>query len=156
DLRYGELRRHERVLDLQAGVLQRTAEWVSPTGSAVTVRSTRIVSFTQRAIAAIMYEVEPVEDALPVVVQSELVANESMPGAVGDPRAAAALSAPLRSEAFYDDKRRRAILVHSTKASGLRMAAAMDHLVDGPEGTETAIESYEDLARLGVIADLAP
>jgi alpha,alpha-trehalose phosphorylase len=156
DLRYGELRRHERVLDLQAGVLERTVEWVSPTGSAVNVRSIRLVSFTQRAIAAILYEVEPVEGALPVVLQSELVANESTPEAIADPRAAAALSAPLRSEAFYSDRGVRAILVHSTKTSGLRMAAAMDHVVDGPEGTETAIECYEDLARLGVIADLEP
>ena len=32
DVRYGELRKHERVLDLRAGVLRRVAEWVSPTG----------------------------------------------------------------------------------------------------------------------------
>ena len=30
DVRYGELRSHERVLDFRAGVLTRTAEWVSP------------------------------------------------------------------------------------------------------------------------------
>ncbi len=52
DIRYGELRRHERVLDLRAGVLRRTVEWVSPTGRSVRVASTRLVSFTQRAVAA--------------------------------------------------------------------------------------------------------
>src|SRR5579862_8618186 len=57
DVRYGELRKHERVLDLRAGVLERRAEWVSPTGTAVRVASTRLVSFTQRAVAAIAYEV---------------------------------------------------------------------------------------------------
>src|SRR5246127_5127888 len=30
DVRYGELRRHERVLDIRTGLLQRTLEWVSP------------------------------------------------------------------------------------------------------------------------------
>ena len=30
DLRYGQLRRHERVLDLQAGTLTREVEWDSP------------------------------------------------------------------------------------------------------------------------------
>ncbi len=79
DVRYGELRRHERVLDLRAGVLRRVAEWVSPTGRAVRVSSTRLVSFTQRAVAAILYEVEPLDGPTPVVVQSELVANEPMP-----------------------------------------------------------------------------
>jgi alpha,alpha-trehalose phosphorylase len=60
DLRYGELRSHERVLDLRAGVLHRRAEWVSPAGAVVRVLSSRMVSFTQRAVAAISYEVEPV------------------------------------------------------------------------------------------------
>src|SRR5207248_9878156 len=73
DIRYGELRRHERVLDLRAGVLRRTLEWVSPTGRSVRIASTRLVSFTQRAVAAILYEVEALDGETPVVVQSELV-----------------------------------------------------------------------------------
>src|SRR5215472_9291632 len=50
DLRYGQLRSHERVLDLRAGVLRRAAEWVSPTERAVHISSTRLVSFSQRAV----------------------------------------------------------------------------------------------------------
>src|ERR671921_2083641 len=42
DLRYGQLRRHERVLDLQAGTLTREVEWSSPAGRIVRVRSTRL------------------------------------------------------------------------------------------------------------------
>ena len=156
DLRYGQLRHHERVLDLRAGVLRRTVEWVSPTGRLVRVTSTRLVSFTHRAVAAIYYEVEALEDELPVVVQSELVSNEPLPAYGGDPRAAAALASPLRSEMFDDDREHRAFLVHSTNASGLRVAAAMDHMIDAPDGLETATESYPDLARMRVIADIAP
>jgi alpha,alpha-trehalose phosphorylase len=156
DVRYGELRRHERVLDLRAGVLERTAEWVTPTGRRVRVSSTRMVSFTQRAVVAISYEVEPLDDRLPVVVQSELVANESIPQAAADPRAAAALAAPLVSEMFDDDGEHRAYLSHCTKTSGLRMAAAMQHAVDGPEGMEIRAESFPDTAVVRVIADVAP
>jgi alpha,alpha-trehalose phosphorylase len=58
DVRYGTLLRHTRVLDLRDGVLRRDVEWVSPAGKAVRVRSTRLVSFVQRAVAAIWYEVE--------------------------------------------------------------------------------------------------
>ena len=79
------------VFDLRAGVLRREAEWVSPTGRLVRVSSTRMVSFTQRSIAAISYEVEPLDDdAVQVVVQSELVTNETLPVTDPDPRAAAA------------------------------------------------------------------
>jgi alpha,alpha-trehalose phosphorylase len=155
DVRYGELRHHERSLDLRAGVLRRTVEWVSPTGCPVRVSSTRLVSFTQRAVAAIVYEVEPLESTIPVVVQSELIANESLPSPDGDPRAAAALRSPLHSEAF-DSRGERVILVHSTQASKLRIAAAMDHVIEGPENLACSCESFEDLGRLTVTAELSP
>src|SRR6516225_10424061 len=76
DVRYGELRAHERMLDFRAGTLSREAEWVSPAGSAVRVTSVRLVSFTQRAIAAIRYEVEPLDAPARISLQSELLANE--------------------------------------------------------------------------------
>src|SRR5919201_3547110 len=44
DVRYGHLPVHERVLDLQAGVLRREVEWTSPAGTGVRVCSTRLVS----------------------------------------------------------------------------------------------------------------
>jgi alpha,alpha-trehalose phosphorylase len=157
DVRYGELRRHERVLDLRAGVLRRVAEWVSPTGRLVRVSSTRMVSFTQRAIAAISYEVEPLDDPLQVVVQSELVTNETLPVTERDPRAAAALSSPLVSDAFQGQDL-QAILIHTTRSSGLTVAAAMDHRIDAPADTETAttLTSHPDLARLTITATAAP
>src|SRR4051812_11311386 len=154
DIRYGELRSHERELDLRAGVLRRTVDWVSPTGSRVRVSSTRLVSFAQRAVAAFSYEVEALDAATRVVVQSELVANEPLPTREADPRAASALSAPLRSEqAFARDL--AALLAHSTSTSGLLMAAIMDHVVDGPSGTESSAEFTPDEARVTVAADLA-
>src|SRR6266545_1705711 len=97
DVRYGRLLAHERVLDLRAGVLSRRAEWRSPADAAVRVSSTRLVSFVQRSAAAILYEVEPLEAPVRVVVQSELVANEPGPPRAADPRAAAALESPLQS-----------------------------------------------------------
>ena len=114
DLRYGELRSHERELDLRNGVLRRTVEWVSPAGDGVRVRSTRLVSFAQRAAAAILYEVEPLDGPVRVVVQSELVANEPAPARSADPRAAAALDSPLQSEE-HSSYENRVVLVHSTK-----------------------------------------
>jgi alpha,alpha-trehalose phosphorylase len=155
DVRYGELRHHERVLDLRAGVLRRTLEWVSPAGRSVRITSTRLVSFAQRAVAAILYEVEALDGKTPVVVQSELIANEKLPGADGDPRAATAPASPLRPD-YTGDRDTRAVLEHSTRASGLTMAAAMDHVVEGPPGTAATVESFEDLGRLLVTADLVP
>src|SRR5689334_12152353 len=58
DIRYGDLRSHERVLDLRAGTLRRTVDWVSPAAQQVRVTSTRLVSFAQRSVAAIEFVVE--------------------------------------------------------------------------------------------------
>src|SRR5712672_88398 len=98
DVRYGTLRFHRRTLDFRTGILTREVEWESPTGCTVRVRSQRLVSFTQRALVAIHYEVEPVDCTADIVVQSELVANEPLPPSVLDPRAAAVLAAPLAAE----------------------------------------------------------
>lgn len=155
DVRFGELRSHERVLDLRAGVLRRRAEWLSPAGKRVRVSSVRLVSLIQRAVAAVLYEVEPLDAPARLVVQSELVANEPMPDVEPDPRSAANLRSALRSEQFagYDA---RVVLVHLTQKSMLRMAAAMDHLVSGPPGTETGTESSEHLGRVTITADVQP
>jgi alpha,alpha-trehalose phosphorylase len=136
-------------------VLRRRAEWSTPAGKLVRVSSLRLVSLVQRAVAAILYEVEPLDAPARLVVQSELVANESMPPTEADPRAAAALGAPLRSE-HYSDHEGRAVLVHVTERSALRLAAGMDHIVKGPDGTDTATESSPDLARVAVTADVQP
>jgi alpha,alpha-trehalose phosphorylase len=156
DLRYGVLESHERVLDLRAGTLRRTVVWTSPTGRRVRVQSTRLVSFTQRAVAVIDYKVESLDGEFPVVLQSELVANESIPVTSKDPRAAAALAEPLVSERHQAAEDTRAVLVHRTRASGLRMAAAMDHLIDAPEGCTTTAEAFEDMARVQVTTTIAP
>ena len=120
------------------------------------VSSVRLVSFAQRAVAAIAYEVEPVDETATIVVQSELVSNEPLPTDERDPRAAATPASLLRSE-YFRARGSRVVLVHSTKESGLLIGAGMDHLVDGPPGTEVSeTEADEDLGRLTVATKLQP
>jgi trehalose/maltose hydrolase-like predicted phosphorylase len=123
DVRSGELRAHERSLDFHSGFLERRVEWVSPCGRGVRVRSARLVSLVQRSMAAVAYEVEPLDAPLRVVVQSELIASAVVPSAGGDPRASAVLAAPLRSES-HECGDAGAALPHTTAGSGLRVAVA--------------------------------
>jgi alpha,alpha-trehalose phosphorylase len=158
DVRYGTLHSHERILDLRAGTLTRQVEWSSPAGARIKVTSVRIVSLTQRAVAAISYTVEPVDSRLRLVLQSELVANEELPAAGKDPRLSAILQSPLVSEAHesYDGTPSRALLVHKTRVSGLRIAAGMSHEISGPAKMATRIESYPDLGRTTVATQVDP
>jgi alpha,alpha-trehalose phosphorylase len=115
-----------------------------------------LVSFVQRAVAAMLYEVEPLDDSTRLVVQSELVANEPMPDPADDPRTGTNAVSPLRSEQA-SGRDTKVVLVHSTEASGLRLAAGMDHIVEGPDGTETHPAEYgDDLGRVTITADVAP
>ncbi len=155
DLRYGTVEHHERTLDLRAGVLRREVRWLSPAGQGLILRTTRLVSFGQRSVAAIHYDVEPYAGPARIVVQSELVANEPAPDATSDPRAAAALRAPLVAEQ-HGHSGLRAGLGHVTRRSRLRLAVGMDHLVEGPPDTVTESESEDDLARVTVSTSLEP
>jgi alpha,alpha-trehalose phosphorylase len=156
DVRYGRLESHERLLDLRAGTLTRDVQWVSPAGQAAHVRSVRMVSFTQRAVAAIRYEVEAVGDRARVVVQSELVANEPLPPASSDPRVAAVLASPLVSEDYGTRGQTAVRLAHRSAVSGLRLAAAMEHEVSCPGVTDITADASADVGRVTVTTLLEP
>ena len=155
DVRYGELRKHERVLDFRAGTLSREAEWVSPAGSAVRVTSVRLVSFTQRAIGAISYEVQPLGGRARIAVQSELIANEPLPSAGGDPRAAAALESPLVGE-YYNHDGTAVVVTHTTRRSGLRIGTIMDHRVESDAEVQTESRSFAEGGLVTATAVLQP
>jgi alpha,alpha-trehalose phosphorylase len=156
DIRYGFLRHHERVLDFRSGILSRELEWESPAGRTVLVRSQRLVSFTQRPVMAIAFEVEAVDAPTRIVVQSELVADEEIPDlGGGDPRAAAALTDAL--EALDGSGRGNGgYLVHRTRRSGITVAAAMENTFDAPGSISLRNEAADDWVRVGATTVLQP
>jgi alpha,alpha-trehalose phosphorylase len=155
DLRYGTILHHQRVLDLRSGTLHRVAEWRSPSGQRIRLRTQRLVSLTQRSIMAVRWEVEAIGDPARVVVQSELIANEFVPAQSDDPRVAAIMENPLEP-LQHSGEGSRALLMHTTRASKLRMAAAMDHVVDAPDGHTVELALRPDWARYMVSCQLQP
>jgi alpha,alpha-trehalose phosphorylase len=155
DVRYGSLHQHDRTLDLRDGTLVRQVRWRTPADRVVDVTTTRLVSLTHRSIVAICYEVTPVDGPARVVLQSELVANEDLPAASGDPRVSAVLTAPLEP-VEHDARGLRVQLLHRTRRSGVGVAAAADHVVEVPDGVHvmTASEARPDWARVTVSAAL--
>ena len=155
DIHRGRLNSHERVLDLRAGTLERKLEWRSQAGRAVRVRSVRLVSFRQRSVAAISYEVEALDQPLRLALQSNLLANQAETAAEDDPRGGTHLDAPLESRLSVDD-RLRVVLAHTTRRSGLSMAAGMDHVIEHADELQTRVESEPDLGRVTISAKLTP
>ena len=136
DVRYGELRSHER----HAGLPRGHAAAGRPNGcrrraGGSASRRTRLVSFTQRAIAAIRYEVEPL-DGPARISRAVRAARERAAAAdwAAIPGSAAALEHPLTERIPARARGRPCVLVHRTERSGLRVGTAMDHLVEAPDG----------------------
>ena len=157
DVRRGTLDSHWRRLDFRAGTLERGVEWTSPAGRRIRLRSTRIVSFTHRAVAAVRYRVQAIDAPTEVTVVSELLANEPLPITHDDPRVQDLLSEPLEAVEGAGDGG-AATLVHRTRRSGLATAVAMDHRVSGSGRTEASVETdvepSGDRARTTVRASL--
>ena len=90
-------------------------------------------------------------------MQSELLANEQLPERGGDPRVSAVLDNPLLCE-YHSGDGTRVVVVHTTGESGLRVGAAMDHLIDGSSDIKVQVESqaYTDGGVVTATALLQP
>src|SRR5678816_1516186 len=95
--------RYDRRLNMQSGTLDREILWETPAGKQVLITSRRLVSFVHRHVAAISYRVTLLNAEAPVVISSEMVANEPIARAnADDPRQARIFAGPvLRQRAGY-------------------------------------------------------
>ncbi|HYZ81748.1 MAG TPA: family 65 glycosyl hydrolase, partial [Solirubrobacteraceae bacterium] len=157
DVHRGRLDHHERVLDLRAGMLTRDLRWRSAYGSAVRVRSERLVSFPDRSVAAIRYEVEALERPLRVTLQSNLVANErERDQPTRDPRRGRSLERPLEPQLAIADSDLRVVLAHTTRVSRLSLAAGMDHVLSASDHIQGRMQHEPDLGRATFSTTLHP
>ncbi|SDO53700.1 glycoside hydrolase family 65 protein [Geodermatophilus sp. DSM 45219] len=147
---------HERALDLRAGTLDRRVRWTAQSGTTVEVTSRRLVSLVERSVCAVRYEVRVLDARAPahVLVRSELAAGEVTPAGVenDDPRVAAALDQAFEPRAQIGNANGGA-LVERTRRSGITIAAAVAHEVDGGR-VSTHVDEQHVVTT--VAADLRP
>ncbi|WP_205697426.1 glycoside hydrolase family 65 protein [Conexibacter sp. SYSU D00693] len=155
DVERGTVEHHERELDLRAGVLRRQLRWRSAYGHRIEVRTKRMVSFLQRSVAAIQYEVEALDEPLWVTLQSILVANQDERSGGEDPRSARAIGDVLDPRLAVGGDR-RAVLCHATKRTQLSVASGMDHVLDAPGDCRVSLDVEDDLARVTVSTRIEP
>ncbi|WNV74491.1 glycoside hydrolase family 65 protein [Geodermatophilus sp. DSM 44513] len=145
---------HERTLDLRAGTLDRRVRWTALSGTTIEVTSRRLVSLVERSVCAVRYEVRAVDGPAHVVVRSELVSGAITPTGVvnDDPRVADVLDT-----AFEPQVHRRVddggALASRTRRSGITVAAAVGHRVDGGR-VDTRADEHHVVTT--VAADLGP
>ena len=69
---------YRRALDFKAGTLVREIVWATPGGRRMRLRTLRLVSFDQRHLAAMQYELMPEEADAEIVISSELLNREPL------------------------------------------------------------------------------
>jgi alpha,alpha-trehalose phosphorylase len=143
------LLKYERALDMKRGVYEREVLWETPAGKQVQIKLTRMVSFAERHVAAISYEVTVLNAKAPVVIVSELTnhaaINESAsadPMALGaappmedDPRLAKSFKEQVLVHERTERTDLRVAMAYRTRSSRHSMGCAIDHVVE----TENAI-----------------
>jgi alpha,alpha-trehalose phosphorylase len=122
----GTVHRHTQRLDFRTGVLRRETDWESPGGARVAIVSERLVSLAERGIAAVRYEVSALDAPHDVELVSELAVTSSEQENEDGLQPIAAL-VPLSAAATGSGGR----LCHVTAHSGIAVAAAVHHEVEG-------------------------
>ena len=106
DLLTGELLDYQRSLDLKQGILTREVTWQSPQGKKVEIKIERLVSFSNKHLAAINYQVTPLNFSGDIRLISALDAEVTNYECEDDPRVSGDLAGQvlnLREKIIEDD-----------------------------------------------------
>lgn len=121
----------ERVLDMQAGTLDREVLWEMPSGKRIAIRSRRVVSLEHRHLAAIFYEVRVLDAEAPIVISSELVNLQTdHTGTDGDPRRGRNFKQRVLKSKMSSVNELLAIQGYVTHRSGMSLGCGMLHQID--------------------------
>src|SRR6516162_1046542 len=117
------IRNYERRLNMKSGTLDRELLWETPSGKLVQIKSRRLISFRQRHVAAISYEVTLLNAEAPMVLSSEMRCQRpEAQGEGDDPRLAKIFPSEVFRPCASYARDRRIILVHSTKRTQMILA----------------------------------
>jgi alpha,alpha-trehalose phosphorylase len=148
---------YERRLDFATGVLERSLVWRTPAGKRVLITSRRMVSFTDRHLAVVTYEVTLLDDDASITLSSQVLnrqdgRDEYRSNVVG----AAESFDPRKGEAFEDRvlqpriKREhddRVMLGYRATNSGMTIAVAADHEITTVDEYTSTTTLEDDLAK---------
>lgn len=129
DLLTGSIQMYERVLDFRTGLLTRVVEWTSPQGRSVRVRSRRLVSFENKHLFAIAFEVTSLNFDGSLRLVSALDGAVKNLEAGDDPRVGSAISGPTLHMIDSEQAGGFSALVQKTHNSGFTLVSATESVL---------------------------
>ncbi|MGI8801008.1 MAG: glycoside hydrolase family 65 protein [Solirubrobacteraceae bacterium] len=121
---------YERVLDMRAGLLERTVTFRTARGATVSLKSQRLVSLHWRHLAAISYEVTLVSGQAELAIASELVTHLPRPPGSDDPRVGVRMTDSALEPIAASSDGTRVVLEVRTRSSRIGLACGMEHQID--------------------------
>ena len=154
------LREYSRVLDMQAGTLERQLLWSTPSGNHVAVRSSRLVSLEHRHVMAMSYEVTLLSHAAPVVISSHVVnrqdstpSDERPSDRPDDPRLAKRFDHRVLEPLVATSEGTDMVFGYRTANSRMTLAVAVAHTVQVDDDHEIVSSVDNDSGELVVTVD---
>ncbi len=156
DLAEVEIESYERALDMRNGVLERELVWTTPSGKRARLRSKRLVSFVDRHLAVIEYEVTMLDAAAPLDIRSVTAVPTGYSQTGDDPRKSRALGEGVLRPVSHTGHELRAVLCHETGRSGLRLACGVDHQFETECPYTLESRCFENEASVTFSVDASP
>ncbi len=125
-----DLKYFTRTLNMKEGTLTREILWKMPSGKLVSIKSTRLVSFEHRHLAAIQYDVTVLNDHAPVVISSEITPHRTIRGTDGDPRDTKVFREKVLIPETRVAKDLHIILGFRTQNSRMTLGCGFDHSIE--------------------------
>ncbi|GMA28610.1 glycoside hydrolase family 65 protein [Arenivirga flava] len=148
--------RGTRRLDFRDGVLYREVEWRTPSGKRVLIRSRRLVSFTDRHLAVIDYEVTMLDAEAHLLVSSQILNRQDgqdeftdrteESGATFDPRKAEAFTDRVLLPRIKRIDGSRSLLAYRTNNSRMTLAVGAEHSVETDNDYDETNRLEDDFA----------
>lgn len=130
NMQRGTLEQYRRTLSFKEGILERDLVWCSPGGRRVKIQIRRIASLENKHLAAIRYEVTPLNFSGKIRLQSVLDGNVTNITVENDPRVGSGLQGRVLSVEKKLLEREYSLIVQKTKNSGLTLACAMSNRLE--------------------------
>ena len=165
-LAVADLISYERALDFRAGQLTRDLIWRTPGGKRVQVRSTRMVSFAQRHLAIMTFEVTMLDHGAPVVISSQTLNRQdgrdeyhvksAAMGAGVDPRKAETFEDRVLDPQMSRAEDDRLLLGYRCHNSTMTLAVGVDHHIETENEYTQHISADEDTGKMVYRIDAEP
>jgi alpha,alpha-trehalose phosphorylase len=148
---------YDRRLNMKSGTLDREILWETPAGKQVLIKSRRLVSFANRHVAAISYNVTLLNAAASLVISSEMAADApSTFTDANDPRQTRIFAGRVLHHRTSYAKDRRIVLCHATEKSRLTLTCATDHSLETSCPHAHKVSYTEEFGQVAFTIDARP